>query len=951
MVWSFRNMMSAVIILTSLVSTGIAQQVESRDQMADQLLWSDLFHPDYETAEKAARTLLKSNAGLDKVYWQTARLVPNADQETREKLAKQLSEKPFETVDQGLIQLSNSTEPEVRKLVLLSAEGRKASDELKSRITEMAANDPSPLVRGYADLLDIGKVKETENTVQSTVEHVEEATKTAANEVKAAVEETKTEAKMLITETKATVEKAAQFQPGLAAASDDANAWAAGLAEKVPVTPIPAVEPVNTPVVTTSQKEVQTPKVSGSMSFKQFLNLGQADSSIGVPPEPPETSEIQTTAASANVTENYDPEVAIPLTLPAEELAAPKTAMVDDEGLPSPNASPLPGDEVQEELNPGILERPLDQVGQPIEETMPSDVFKEDPNTMFTLPFDTTPGYSGMSGIRSTEVQENSHFVPVEDRWRLGQPTYDRYGKGHEPGHDDYLYVKGHWWDPYNQNVLKGDFPIIGQHTFLNLEFEALMIHAYQQVPTPTTPFESTTTPGQEKLFGDPNSYFTTNFFAMTIDLFHGNAGFKQPEWQLVAQPVFNFNYLDTNELGLVNPDVREGTTRNDQYLALEEWFMELKLADTSPHYDFTSVRIGSQPFQSDFRGHIFSDINRGVRFFGTRNANRDQWNVAFFDQVEKDTNSTLNTFEDRPQRTIIANYYRQDFIWPGYTTNVSYHYNHERPSFRFDENNFLVRPDPTGVFKPHRVQAHYFGWTGEGHIDVINISHAFYWAVGHDGQNPIAGTSQDINAQLGALELSIDRDWVKFRGSFFWASGDNDPNDGDATGFSTILDNPQFAGGEFSYFQRNRIGLFGGAISQVESLVPDLRTSKFQGQSNFVNPGLLLINAGMDFEVTPKFRVITNANYIWFEETQVLETFTFQDDIDRRVGLDLSVGIEWRPQLSDNIVIEAGYSTLIPGQGFRDLYGQYDPFTIANSKNESIDSLHSVFCKTELIW
>ena len=34
---------------------------------------------------------------------------------------------------------------------------------------------------------------------------------------------------------------------------------------------------------------------------------------------------------------------------------------------------------------------------------------------------------------------------------------------------DDYPGVKGAWWDPYNQNVLKGDYPIIGQHTFLNL--------------------------------------------------------------------------------------------------------------------------------------------------------------------------------------------------------------------------------------------------------------------------------------------------------------------------------------------------------------------------------------------------------------------------------------------------------------------------------------------------
>ena len=74
-------------------------------------------------------------------------------------------------------------------------------------------------------------------------------------------------------------------------------------------------------------------------------------------------------------------------------------------------------------------------------------------------------------------------------------------------------------------------------------------------------------------------------------------------------------------------------------------------------------------------------------------------------------------------------------------------------------------------------VDAVYFGWTGDGHIDRYNITHALYWVVGRDSLNPIAGDSQDINAQMAALELSYDRDWVRFRTSFFWASGDSNPN------------------------------------------------------------------------------------------------------------------------------------------------------------------------------
>ena len=75
--------------------------------------------------------------------------------------------------------------------------------------------------------------------------------------------------------------------------------------------------------------------------------------------------------------------------------------------------------------------------------------------------------------------------------------------------------------------------------------------------------------------------------------------------------------------------------------------------------------------------------------------------------------------------------------------------------------------------------------------------------------------------------------------------------------GFDTIFDDPNFAGGEFSYWQRQSIKLFGVNLVQRVSLVPNLRSSKIQGQSNFVNPGLQLINFGMDMEVAPKLRAM----------------------------------------------------------------------------------------------
>ena len=63
------------------------------------------------------------------------------------------------------------------------------------------------------------------------------------------------------------------------------------------------------------------------------------------------------------------------------------------------------------------------------------------------------------------------------------------------------------------------------------------------------------------------------------------------------------------------------------------------------------------------------------------------------------------------------------------------------------------------------------------------------------------------------------------------------------------------------------------------------------------MNPGLWLLNMGMDFDVTPRLRFVNNANYMWFDKTASLETFTFQDQIARDIGLDLSTGFEFRPR------------------------------------------------------
>jgi hypothetical protein len=109
--------------------------------------------------------------------------------------------------------------------------------------------------------------------------------------------------------------------------------------------------------------------------------------------------------------------------------------------------------------------------------------------------------------------------------------------------------------------------------------------------------------------------------------------------------------------------------------------------------------------------------------------------------------------------------------------------------------------------------------------------------------------------------------------------------------------------------------------LKQRDSLIPDLRSSKTEGQANFVNPGVLLLGVGTEMDLTPKLRSFVNANYIRFMETDPLKTALLTDKVAHELGYDLSLGFQYRPLLTDNIIISTGFGTLLPGNGYRDIY------------------------------
>ncbi len=509
------------------------------------------------------------------------------------------------------------------------------------------------------------------------------------------------------------------------------------------------------------------------------------------------------------------------------------------------------------------------------------------------------------------EAKSSSEFTPIHDRWRQ--------------------FYKGRWFDPYNQNVLKGDIPIFGSpgHEWF---FEANIIsdsgYEFRRLPLPVGG-ASTRLPDNLNTFGDGDQQIFGQSVFTSFSLIRGSTSFKPPEFEFRVAPAFNANFANLQETGAVRADPDRGDDRNDSHLGFQELFADVHLGNVSERYDFISTRIGIQKFVSDFRGFVFSDEAPGVRLFGNFNNNKWQYNLGWFTRLDKEANSGLNeVFDRRHEDVIIANVYRQDAFFLGHAIQASVLHRTDtagNEGLQFDNNGFLVRPAAIGDELPKNIHSTYFGLTADGHIDRINTTTALYYVTGSESHNQIAQRSTDISAGMVAQEFSYDIDWIRIRASFMWASGDDDPFDGTATGFDSIIDSPNFAGGDIAFWQRQGIPLIGGGgVNLVNrlSLYPDLKPGKEEGQSNFVNPGLRLYNVGIDFELTPKLKLINNLSFLQFDTTEVLKTVRQDGSIDEDIGFDISSGLLYRPFLNNNVQFRLGAGALIPQSGVENLFG-----------------------------
>jgi hypothetical protein len=224
-----------------------------------------------------------------------------------------------------------------------------------------------------------------------------------------------------------------------------------------------------------------------------------------------------------------------------------------------------------------------------------------------------------------------------------------------------------------------------------------------------------------------------------------------------------------------------------------------------------------------------------------------------------------------------------------------------------------------------HNVDVNYFGLVGQGRWGPVDVTHATYAAFGADKHNPIAARHKEIVASFFAVQASLPRGRARYRLGTLISSGEDEVTEKRAAGFDGIVDGSEFAGGAFSYWSRTGIALpqTGILLKGPASLLPNLRSSRLEGQANFVNPGLILINMGADLRVTPRLAALANANYLWFHNTDSLEEVLFQSSIDTSIGLDVGVGAVYR-RPEQGVAVAAGLTALLPTIGFDDVFRSF---------------------------
>ncbi len=274
----------------------------------------------------------------------------------------------------------------------------------------------------------------------------------------------------------------------------------------------------------------------------------------------------------------------------------------------------------------------------------------------------------------------------------------------------------------------------------------------------------------------------------------------------------------------MLKADPDSGTTRTDGVVGVQELFVDKHLRNVSERYDFDSLRVGIQPFTSDFRGFLFQDSRSACACSARAPTTATSTTSAWFRRIEKDTNSGLNDARARSDACATTTSSsptctRRTSRSLGFTAQatVIYNRNREGDEIVYDDNGFIQRPASIGLERGARLrrdvrraerrrplralEPHGVACTAPS--ATADARHVRRPAAGHRGGlrrgRSLARLRLDPRARLGRLRQ-------RRRGSLRRQ----------VEGFDAIFENPLFAGADTSFWIRQPMPLIGGGACRA---------------------------------------------------------------------------------------------------------------------------------------
>ena len=361
--------------------------------------------------------------------------------------------------------------------------------------------------------------------------------------------------------------------------------------------------------------------------------------------------------------------------------------------------------------------------------------------------------------------------------------------------------------------------------------------------------------------------------------------------------------------------------------LALQEAFGEVKLFDVGANYDFVSVRAGIQPFTSDFRGFLFRDTNLGVRVFGNWGRNRNQWNVAYFNQLEKETNSELNLARTAAMQEVL-----HCQLLPAGLSDARLHDLAELPrQHRHARRRVLLRrerlprpslpdrPDPAargeGVLRrprrrrPSRPPEHHapvLPGLRRGRLQRhLGSAGRHQRAVCRGGAVDRQGLVPAARRASSSLPATAIRTTTRRKG------------------FDAILDNPNIIGRALQLLEPAgpSAGQTGLSLVGRSSVLPTCAAARPKVRPTSSTPACSLPTLGFDAEITTKMRVDLQRQLpaLPSHRNRCSGSCSRARSI-KPSDSTIRPGLQYRPALNDNVLLTAGVSVFQPGTGFKQI-------------------------------